>query len=394
MLIMSLTAHVVAIRPAALVGFPVMIITATTLILVLLYLVGPEAEGAVTDPVRAALASAFIPAIAVDPQTGRILAANDQAVELFGSTRPSAGNHLSDLFSSDNPEECPRIFRTAVECGHAEVPACSMRTDTGDPVIVELLARLHVVGESSFVIVGFAVNEANQAIAQFARVQERLMSNISHELRTPLNVVMGFSELLTTGTLGEMPENQLDAAQECHEGGERILRLINDILDVGRSRSYYLTGDTQQFSPLEMIGRIQNLLAGQARRENLYMEVNLEPDVPVVDCEERPFKQLIYHLILNSMDRSEPGGVVRLAAYREGDDLVFRVSDSGPGVTELTRPRPAQPVSEEEARETLAPPLVGLPLCLALAERLGASLVTTTDQEGVHFTVRMPLSRS
>ncbi len=397
MLVMSAAAHIVQLRPAALVGFPIMIIGATALILILLYLAGPKpGEPGVVEAADTVVRSALVPAVAVDAHSGRILAVNAEASGMVGPARLTIGSHFSDLFGSGGPDDCRRIYETAAEFGEGEVDTCTMRTHTGDPVVVRLIARMHrpVDGEGpEFVIVGLERNEASDAIAQFARVQERLMSNISHELRTPLNVVMGFSELLTTGTLGEMPYNQLDAAQECHEGGERILRLINDILDVGRSRSYYLAGEQRPISPVEMIRRMENLLAGQARRESLQLEMKVEPGLPAIVTEERAFKQLVYHLILSSMDRSEPGGAVRIAARDEGDELVLTVTDSGPEISEPIRPGHVPDVSDEGARDTLAPPLLGLPLCAFLAERLGSTLTVATDQEGVHFGVKLPHER-
>lgn len=393
MLIMSATAHLFGLRPAALIGFPVMMIGATTLILLLLYLVGPEEDGVADDPMGIALSSALMPAIAVDPQTGRILQANEQAADLIGSARLTVGNHFSDLFVGDARDACQNIFRTAVERGVAEMEACSVRTLTAEPGVVSVFARHHDIEDDPFILFGFSAGDTNRAVAHFARVQERLMSNISHELRTPLNVVMGFSELLTTGTLGEMPDNQLDAAEECHEGGKRMLRLINDILDVGRSRSYYLAGEVRVFSPAEMITRVENLLSGQARREDLKLQLRVDEGLPAIESEERSFKQIVYHLMLNSMDRSDPGGLIQIAASENTDrELVVTVTDTGPEVTEPIHARAFEASSEEEAHRTLAPPLLGLPLCATLAERLGGSLTTHADSEGVHFVVTLPRS--
>jgi len=136
---------------------------------------------------------------------------------------------------------------------------------------------------------------------------------------------------------------------------------------------------------------VENLLSGQARREELQLEVKLDHDLPAVQSEERAFKQLTYHLILNSMDRSEAGGIVTVAVGRSGNGCVrLSVTDSGREVTEPIRPEPFEAGSEEEAYRTLAPPLVGLPLCATLAERLGAALTTHADEDGVHFVVELP----
>ena len=124
------------------------------------------------------------------------------------------------------------------------------------------------------------------------------------------------------------------------------------------------------------------------------MEVNLDPSIPVIESEERAFKQLVYHLIINSMNRSATGDMIKISAHRDDQHFTFSVSDSGGEVTEEIRPQPVESVSEKEAVETMAPPLLGLPLCATLAERLGASLSVDRDDQGTHFIVRMPLLRS
>ncbi len=390
MLIMSATAHLVGMRPAALVGFPVMIIGATTLVLILLYLVGPKPETQIANPVKLTLRAALMPAVAVDAQTGRVLAANDDAAVLIGSARLTIGNHISDVFVDGLREKCHDLLDEVAERGEAELNACSIRTRAGEPKVVHVIARHQQVGDEAFVLVGMYGNDTNDSVAQFARVQERLMSNISHELRTPLNVVMGFSELLTTGTLGEMPDNQLDAAEECHEGGERMLRLINDILDVGRTRSYYMAGDIRLIAPGEMIDRVENLLSGQARREDLELDVDIPDQLPTLETDEKAFKQLTYHLILSSLDRSEPGAAVRVSASSSAENkLVIRVTDSGPEYTRPIVPEPFETVPEDDADDNLAPPLLGIPLCATLAERIGASLTTCADSDGTHFVVEI-----
>jgi len=248
--------------------------------------------------------------VVVDAHSGRMVAANAAARELFGPGRVESGAGFSALLTSDAPDRCHHLIAAALRDGHADVSACAVHVRSGGVRVVHVLARPVEAADRPLVAVAFLANDASQAVVDFASVQERLMSNISHELRTPLNVVMGFSELLTGGTLGELAENQLDAAQEIHVGGERILRLITDILDIGRSRSYHLPSEERVLDPAEMIHRMEKLLVGQARRDEVRMEVEVARPLPPVTVPERPFKQVLYHLMLHSLDRSGPGDTV------------------------------------------------------------------------------------
>ncbi|NLO06740.1 MAG: hypothetical protein GX131_13015 [candidate division WS1 bacterium] len=392
MLVLSATGQILNIRPAALVGFPIILTAATALILVLLAAVAPDERAPTCMHLEDVVRMSFLPAIAVSPETLEVLAANEAARALLGETRFADDRNLVDLLGSDTGEKCRGVVEAAVRDGAGEVDRCSVYDDSGRLRNMHLMGRTDAAIAPGAVVVAFAEGGVDATVVEFTRVQERLMSNISHELRTPLNVVMGFSELLTTGTLGEMPEAQLDAAQECHIGGERILDLINDIIDVGRSRSYYGLEDAHPVSVAELVRRLENLLAGQARREDIRIETDLPDDLPLVNVEERPLKQLIYHLLLASVDRSKSGDTVKLSLRRAEDALLMQVTDAGPALKRVPGPQPLEAVSEEEGREALAPPLLGLPLCATLADMIGGTLSVSTNDEGVHFVFELPLA--
>lgn len=389
LLLLALAAIPLGLRPPAL-GVPVALLSATVLILVLLVLLAPSAHSQPEEP-QAYVTPCFVPTLLVDPETGRVVAANDEAGELFGVAAVVAGGDLCELVADDANEPCRRLVQRALAEGRAEIEACGVRTSRGSVRIVRALARRMALEGRTLLVVGFLSNDASQAVSEFARVQERLMSNISHELRTPLNVVLGFSELLTTRTLGELTENQLDAAREIHIGGERILFLINDILDIGRSRSYYTPSEPRRVDPAAMLRRVEALLSGQARRDEVGLEVHTAPDLPTIEVAERPFKQLLYHLMLNAIDRSDIGDVVSVEAVCD-EEFTVTVTDRGPepAAADL-EPREMAGPREEQAQEVLAPALLGLPLCATLAAQLGGRLTVRSDAEGHHFIFTMPL---
>lgn len=382
MLVLSVTGHLLNLRPAALVGFPVTIIAVTALILVMLVL-AEEPRLETRRMGEELLKGCFLPAVAVDPHDGQILAANDGAESILGIASSSRGRHFPDLLRDDACEDSRRIIQNAIDRGEVEVAGCELVTDNEERMAYDLLARAAGVAGSEIVIVAFSQNDGSDSAAEFARVQERLMSNISHEVRTPLNVVLGYSELLAAGTLGELPEKQQEAAEECHESGQRMLALVTDILDVGRSRAYYAEDEIETIDPAELIDRVATLLVGQARREEIKLHIETD-DVPSVEAPEALFKQLLYHLMLNSIDRSEEGDTVSVVGTG-GDYLTIEVSDIGPMVEDQPRPVNLPVLSENEAMRMSTPPVVGLPLCATLAERLGGRLYVSSDAEGVHF---------
>jgi len=235
--------------------------------------------------------------------------------------------------------------------------------------------------------------EFGQDGLEFPGVQQRLMSNISHELRTPLNVTLGYSEMLRDGVLGELTEQQVDAAREAHEAGQRILRIITDILDVGRARSYVLPSDPEPIAPRELVERVQLLLVGQARAAKVSLEVEVPDSLPSVEADERRFKQVVYHLALSSIIRSSEGDAIQIRAEPSGEFLLLNIADHGPQMSDtdiaaVFEQAPAS-VAEEGAS---APNAVGLPLCVALTKDLGGRLDITSNPLTTTFTVGLPIS--
>lgn len=390
MLVLSATARPFGLKPAALIGVPVAIIAATSLLLVLLVLAGPQSRDEAAAQAERAVELAFTPAVAVDPSNGAIVAANTLARELLGERRGSVGRHFSELLADQAPPDCRRVVLSAVEQGSASAQYCPIRLADRSSRGVRIDARRMTFEEEQVVVVAFIPDESGQAITEFSRVQERLMSNISHELRTPLNVVMGFAELMTTGTLGEMAANQLDAAQEIYVGGQRILNIVTDILDIGRVRSYYQPGEPRALDVGEIVHRVETLLVGQARRAEVKLDVAVKEGLPTVHVPERPLKQILYHLLLDRIDAGGPGDVVRVAV--EGDGAVrVVVTDGGsdPDASAL-EPWEMPQLSDEEARTAAFPPATGLKLCAALVGALGAGLSLHTDADGHHFVLELP----
>lgn len=229
----------------------------------------------------------------------------------------------------------------------------------------------------------------------FATIQERLMSNISHELRTPLNVVMGFSEMLGDGVLGELTERQVEAARECHEGGHRILRIVTDIIDVGRARSYAMSPSPQPLDLADFVERVSLLLAGQTRAAHVSLDADVPDDLPAIDADERRFKQLLYHLLITSMARSEPEQTVSLAAGLEGEVVRVTVTDRGEPISEAEVAAALEQAPETIADEGApAPNAMGLPLCAALAEAMGGPLSITSGLEATTFSFEVPLAET
>lgn len=370
------------IQPAALVGFPVALLATVTLIFVLLVLVAPSVPATRAEALQESVSLICDPALALDPKDGRILAMNEPAVALLGDPAVLVGSSLDVIFPSEPERDLRGKLADVCTTCWQRLGQYAVILGSGSTRRLPIQGRVVYAFNRPSVVIVLRAAEADQALAAFARVQERLMSNISHELRTPLNVVMGFSELMTSGTLGPLSEKQLDAAREIHEGGVRMLHVVDDVLDIGRARNYGLELEPGPVDIAKLAVRVRDLVAGTARREHVKLEFSSAADLPTVYADERTFKQLLYHLVIGAIDRARPEGQVKVSVTAADEQVKVEVSSSGRALDAEELQAMVAPPEEMPVGADGLPLALGMPLCAALAARLGTRLQTNGEGEG------------
>jgi signal transduction histidine kinase len=379
-------------QSAAIVGFPMAILAAASLLLVLLVLAAPEVPARREEAVEMRLSFICNPAVGVDSEDGRVLAMNDLAADLFGPREELVGERAGKLAGDVSSRNIEDEALTLTSPDYVGVGDFSMRLGEGNTRELPVIARRVNIANHDTVVLVFRADEVDHALVGFARMQERLMSNISHELRTPLNVVMGFSELLTAGTLGEMGSRQLDGVAEIHTGGRRMLHIIDDVLDIGRARNYGTELDPHMLDLSEMIARVQDLVSGTARQEKVALAFAPQDDLPAVNADERTFKQLLYHLLLGAVDRSNAGESVQLAVASVEDAVEVRVTSIGQAlspddIAALDSPPERLPIGAEGL-----PAVLGMKLCAGLATHLGVTLSHSSSKGSVTMSFALPVA--
>jgi signal transduction histidine kinase len=233
--------------------------------------------------------------------------------------------------------------------------------------------------------------DANRAKSQF-------LANMSHELRTPLNAILGFSDMLTAGIPGPLNSKQLGYVENIHEGGEFLLRVINDVLDLAQVDAGKLRLHEEKDVALDQIaGACIALLEEQAIAGGLRLSLEIEDRMPRVIADPTRLSQILLNLLSNAVKFTEPGGSVSLAIRRaENGSVLLEVQDTGPGMTATEIEVALQPFGQIDgglARRHNGTGL-GLPLARELAELHGGSLHVVSEKgRGTTVTVALPATR-
>lgn len=209
--------------------------------------------------------------------------------------------------------------------------------------------------------------EHAQALRQAARLKDALIATVSHDLRTPLTSIVGLAHALA--------ERGDDEAILIEEEAQRLSRFVTDVLDVARLSTANFPLDVRTNALDDVLGVVVRQFAGRADRHRLRASLDCPDEIMIGRFDLAQTVRIVTNLVENALKYSPLDAPVQLAGGREGDVLVVRVADEGPGLS----PRDAERAFEPFTRVTGAPPDtgsagLGLSIARGLAEAQGGRI--------------------
>ena len=216
---------------------------------------------------------------------------------------------------------------------------------------------------------------------------------VSHELRTPLNAVIGFSEILSQELYGPLGSPQYkEYATIVHDSGMKLLKLVNQIVELARLEGHVTDIEMTPDNLDEAIEDVTDSLAGEIRRRDVIVHVVGQGALPDVLADSRALRTMLTNLIQNAVTHSPAGGVVHVAAARNGREVEITIRDQGPGVESAELPRLLQPFEQGGSALTRTQEGVGLglPIVDLLSRAMGGQLKLSSSL-GAGFLARLIL---
>ena len=230
-----------------------------------------------------------------------------------------------------------------------------------------------------------------EALRSASRAKSDFLASMSHELRTPLSAILGFSDLMRNERAAdESVTVPLEWIEHVHRGGEHLLALVNDVLDLSKVEAGRMELRYESIDLEIAIGELVNGLRPLADRKDLTLTTEVA-SVPLVADRGR-FRQVLYNLVSNAIKFTPSGGRVTVAAVQDADNIRVTVTDTGVGIAPADMPL----IFDEFKQVGMAKDREGgTGLGLALAQRLvqahGGSIdVESVVGEGTTFTVLLP----
>lgn len=349
---------------------------------------------------------------------GGLLFASRSSETLFGCRRYElSGTGIVDRMHVMDRPTYLTAFAAANRDGKARTVEVRMRRDDpGAPATVAQYAWIEIA--LSPVIDSENPSERNEVVALLRDVtarkdqenemkrarklaedasmaKSRFLATIGHELRTPLNAIVGFSEMMTSGVVGDLSPAHKEYANLIHKSGHHLIEVVKMLLDMSRIEAGKFELQTEPFQPEALIEPCLQIVDPMAREKSIRLMTEIPRALPPLVADERACRQILINLLSNAVKFSHEHSVVTLAMKRQGRHLNISVTDQGIGMGEEAVSRIGEPFFQ--AQDGLARRYEGTGLGLSIVKGLvdlheGTLHATSSPGQGTTMTVLLPIN--
>ncbi|MDE2756834.1 MAG: ATP-binding protein, partial [Acidobacteriota bacterium] len=335
--------------------------------------------------------------IVFDAATGMPKSVNREALRIADSLR--------------SPDQSPENLLDAVTFRRADGTEISLRefpivellrageTVRAEEMILEgtegrrvtvLLNAAPIILHGDTVVSAVVTMQDMAEVEELERLRADFLAMVSHELRGPLTSIKGSA----TTVLGSA--NELDPAvvrqflRIIEEQADHMNRLVADLLDVARIETGELPVSLEPAEAAALVDRAKSAFNSAGGKSPL--EIDIEPDLPLVLADRRRIVQVISNLLSNAARHSPQSSVIRVRVARRSVDLVFSVSDEGRGIPAESLPHLFRKFSRIQSEEQAGDTGLGLSICKGIVEAHGGRIWAESDGPGLgaRFTFTLP----
>jgi PAS domain S-box-containing protein len=239
-----------------------------------------------------------------------------------------------------------------------------------------------------------ALRRAQELAEAASSAKTEFLASMSHELRTPLNAILGFAQLLQRDRKSPLSDRHRERIEHVLKGGEHLLRLIDEILDLSRIEAGRVSVSLEPVELTEVLAEVKSTLDPMAERAGVTIAIApLPPELPRIVADRTRFKQILMNYGSNSIKYGRRRGTATFRAAPEGATVRIALADDGMGIPEDKQDRIFQPF-HRAGQETgsIEGTGIGLAITKQLAELMAGSVgFCSTEGQGSEFWIDMPV---
>ena len=233
------------------------------------------------------------------------------------------------------------------------------------------------------------IQEQHQNILKSAKMRQDFTANVTHELKTPLTSISGYAELIESGMTGEKETRRF--AKEIHRNAKRLIRLINDILQLSELDTRETTLETEQLNLYGMAATCVEMLKINAEPNQVKLSVRGKS--AWIEGNRSMIEELLYNLCSNAIRYNKPNGTVEVSVNKTEEGVLLQVADTGIGIPVKHQERIFERfyrVDKSRSKERGGTGL-GLAIVKHIVAEHGAKM-TLESEEGVGTTISVLFS--
>ena len=239
-----------------------------------------------------------------------------------------------------------------------------------------------------------ALRRAKEAAEAADRIKSEFLATMSHELRTPLNVILGYTDMLMEGAVGDLPPQQVDILRRIDRNSRVLFELISMVLDLNRLEAGRLPVDVKEVQVAQFLAEIKAEMQGLCDQSGLACVWQVAAGLPLLHTDPGKLKVVIKNLLSNAVKFTKEGSITVTACER-GEGIEIGVTDSGIGIAPDAQAFIFEPFRQVDSSDTrpYSGSGLGLHIVKRLLEVLGGTI--TVDSEvgrGSTFRVWVPTS--
>ena len=271
----------------------------------------------------------------------------------------------------------------------------------GEPVGEAAVATLGALSDQvALVVRNIQYNEElarkNRELTHLDELKSDFMATMSHELRTPLTSIIGYSDMLLSGMTGELNEKQSAFVDSILKGGESLLGLINDILDLTKIEAGRLELNSESVDLRAALLGVLPVVKPRARDKRIRVSTFLPTDLPLVHADPGKLNQILLNLLTNAIKYTHDNGNVSVEARHHGRPGRDLGHDTGIGIAREDQDKVFQRFTQIDSSATRSQGGTGLGLAIAkeLVELHGGTIrVQSKLGKGSSFIFTVPIAQ-
>ncbi len=222
------------------------------------------------------------------------------------------------------------------------------------------------------------------------------VSLASHQLRTPLSAIRWYTEMLKKGMGGSITDTQKSYLDEVYNANLRMIDLVNSLLNVSRIDMGTVQSEPERICIPPVVKNVLGELAPRIAEKKLTVRETYAPDMPEHWFDPQQMRMIFQNLLSNAVKYTPEGGIIKVVAHPEGENIFFSISDSGIGIPKEQQPQIFNKLFRaDNAREVDTTGTgLGLYIIKSIIEKTGGSLRFESEiGKGTTFYGILPIQR-